>query len=392
MGPDDAGARRDAIEGSADLRALRERLAGDLEPFLARPLYVPPEKALLSRWGSLCRDDGAELAFDPFSPDAHRCTRCGRIWSTEQAHRWWVYWYQLWLAERILVAAHLTVLGRADRCAPRAVEALGALAEAYAGYPNRDNVLGPSRPFFSTYLESVWVLQLAAAASLLEEAGALPAPVRDRLAASLFRPSLALIEDFPESANRQVWHAAARFALARVLGDGERRADAARGPQGILATLDAGLRADGLWFEGENYHWFALRGLVWGAEMLRTAGEIDLWTEPGDLGGKFRAAFRAPVLTALPDFTFPARRDAKFGVSLRQRRMAELWELAWTRLGEPPTASLLRHVYDPSFAPAADGVVTITDVERNEAPTGVRRDGLGWKGLVWAAPTLPDPG
>ena len=166
MGPHDAGPRRDAIENSADLRSLRERLEEDLAPFLERPLYVPPEKALLSRWGSLCRDDGAELAFDPFSPDAHRCTRCGRIWSTEQAHRWWIYWYQLWLAERTLVAAHLAVLGRADRCAPRAVEALGALAEAYAGYPNRDNVLGPSRPFFSTYLESVWVLQLAAAASV----------------------------------------------------------------------------------------------------------------------------------------------------------------------------------------------------------------------------------
>lgn len=385
----DLDARRRAVAASPALGAVRDHLARDLAPFLDRPLSVPAEKALLSRWGSLCRDDGAELAFDPFSPAAHRCTHCGRVWTTEQAHRWWVYWYQLWLAERVLAAAHLAALGGAARYAERATEALAALAEAYPRYPNRDNVLGPSRPFFSTYLESVWVLQLAAATSLLDDAGALPDRLRTRLAEDLFRPSAALIEDFPETANRQVWHAAARFALGRVLGDAPRAADAAHGPRGILATLDAGLRADGLWFEGENYHWFALRGLVWGAEMLRAAGDTDLWTDPGDLGAKFRAAFDAPLLTALPDFTFPARRDAKYGVSLRQRRMAELWELAWARLGEERTASLLAFVYDPALPPADDGVRSITEVERNEPAAGVRRDGLGWKGLAWAAPDLP---
>jgi hypothetical protein len=382
--------RRGALAASPALTAVRDHLARDLAPFLDRPLYVPAEKALLSRWGSLCRDDGAELAFDPFSPDKHRCSRCGRVWSTEQAHRWWVYWYQLWLAERILIAAHLAVLGGEARCAARATEALAALAEAYLRYPNLDNVLGPSRPFFSTYLESVWVLQLAAASSLLDDAGMLPDALRARLAERVFRPSVALIEDFPETANRQVWHGAARFALGRVLGDAARAADAAHGPRGILATLDAGLRADGLWFEGENYHWFALRGLAWGAEMLRAAGDTDLWTDPGDLGLKFRAAFDAPVLTALPDFTFPARRDAKFGVSLRQRRMAELWELAWARLGDERTASLLRFVYDPGVSPADDGVRSITEVERSEPAAGVRRDGLGWKALAWAAAELPE--
>ena len=90
------------------------------------------------------------------------------------------------------------------------MESLAALAEAYPRYPNHDNVLGPSRPFLSTYLESVWVLQLAASASLLDDTGALPSDLRARLAEQVFRPSAALIEDFPESANRQVWHAAAR--------------------------------------------------------------------------------------------------------------------------------------------------------------------------------------
>jgi hypothetical protein len=353
--------RRALIERSAELAALRESLTRDLAPFLERPLFVPEEKALLSRWGSLCRDDGAELAFDPFTPDAQRCSHCGRVWSTEQSRRWWVYWYQLWLAERVLIAAHLAALGGDSRCAARAADALAAIADRYPRYPNRDTVLGPSRPGFST-----------------------------RLASDVFAPSAALIADFPESGNRQVWHAVARFALARVLGDDSAASDAATGPRGILATLDAGLAADGLWFEGENYHWFALRGLAWGAELLRAAGETDLWQASDDLGAKFRAAFHAPVLTVLPDFTFPARRDAKFGVTLRQRRMAELWELAFSRLRGDATASLLHFVYDPAVPPADDGARTISDVERPEPPAGVRRDRLGWKALAWMAPSLPD--
>jgi hypothetical protein len=221
----------------------------------------------------------------------------------------------------------------------------------------------------------------------------------------LFAPSAAIIADFDEGrSNRQVWNAAALYALGRTLGDEAMARAAAHGPSGILASLDGGLLADGLWYEGENYHWFALRGLVWGAEMLRTAGVVDLWSGADTHATKFRAAFRAPVLTALPDFTFPARRDSKFGVTLRQRRMAELWEIALARVGGPPggpggdeasagsgeqLASLLAHVYDPAFEPhdAADG--EITDVERAEPAAGVRRDRLGWKGLLWMAPRLP---
>ncbi len=393
-------ARRSAITGAADLAAVRERLRAGLAGFVGRPLYVPEAKAMLSRWGSLCKDDGAELGFDPASPHAQRCTLCGRLWSTEASHRWWVYWYQLWLAERVWTGALLGGLGEDGAAEARALEALAALTARYQTWPNADNVLGPSRPFFSTYLESIWVLQLAAAVSLLEERQRLPADLARDLKTRLFAPSAALIADFDEArSNRQVWNAAALYALGRTLGDAGMARDAAHGPSGILASLEGGLLEDGLWYEGENYHWFALRGLVWGAEMLRAAGDLDLWTSPDPRAARFRAAFRAPVLTALPDFTFPARRDSKFGVSLRQRRMAELWEVALARTAEAPDAdpagaerlaSLLAHVYDPALAPGGAPESEITEVERAEPPAGLRRDRLGWKGLLWMLPDLPD--
>jgi hypothetical protein len=387
-------ARREEARHSGDLPALAASLAGEVQGVLAHPLYVPEAKALLSRWGAHCKDDGAELAFDPWAPHAHRCSLCGRAWDTEQSHRWWVYWYQLWLAERVWLLALHAGPGGEPAAESRALEALAALAQRYLSYPAADNVLGPSRPFFSTYLESVWVLHVAAATSLLGSLGRLPADLERDLREKLLRPSSALIADFDEGfSNRQVWNAAALFALGRVLGDEAMQKGAAHGKSGLLAVLDHGLLDDGLWYEGENYHWFALRGLAWGAELLRQGGEVDLWADAGAVGRKFRAAFRAPVLTALPDFTFPARRDSKFGVSLRQRRMAELWELALARdqgseVGSREHASLLRQVYDASVAVVADRAREITEVERNEPASGVRREQLGWKALLWMSPDL----
>jgi hypothetical protein len=388
--PDALERRGTEVAASSDLSALVSRLRAEIAEFAARPLYVPEAKALLSRWGSSCRDDGAELAFDPWSPHAQRCTRCGRIWATEQSHRWWVYWYQLWLAERCWQAALLAALDRDVRAEARAAEVLAALAARYLQYPNADNVLGPSRPFFSTYLESIWVLQLAAAASLLGGQGHIPADLERDLAERLFRPSAALIADFDEHlSNRQVWNSAALYALGRVLGDDALAQAAARGDSGLLALLERGVLADGLWYEGENYHWFALRGLAWGAEMLRTSGALDLWTAAGPVAERFREAFWAPALTALPDFTFPARRDSKFGVSLRQRRIAELWELSLARTARPELPSLLAHVYDGSLPVVRGATGVLTEVERSEPASGVRRADLGWKGLLWMTPDLP---
>lgn len=387
LSADELLARREVVAADAGLRSLQAHLDEDLARVLAHPLYVPEAKALLSRWGQHCRDDGAELAFDPYQPHAHRCTVCGRAWDTEQAHRWWVYWYQLWLAERVWMMALRSGDGGDPAAEARALEALAALASRYGSWPNADNVLGPSRPFFSTYLESIWVLHLAAAAGLLEDLGRLPPDLGRDLRLRLFRPSAALIADFDEGrSNRQVWNAAALFALGRVLQEDAMQAAASDGRSGIQSLVESGFGGDGLWYEGENYHWFALRGAAWGAELMRAACRPVRETAATAL----RAAVLAPALTVQPDFTFPARRDAKYGVSLRQRRMAELWEVARARLGEAVQLDgILRQVYDPTFEPRNEAWREVTEVERAEPAGGVRRDRLGWKALLWMRPDAP---
>src|SRR5690348_519986 len=153
------------------LAPLFQSLAAELEPVMHRDLYIPRQKALLSRAGGRCERDASTLEFDPFSPHSHRCPACGTTYSGEAHDRAWITWYHLWLAERAVHASLFHVLTGESRYAAFARSVLRGYADAYLNYPNVDNVLGPTRPFFSTYLESIWLLQLCVAADLLQHAG-----------------------------------------------------------------------------------------------------------------------------------------------------------------------------------------------------------------------------
>src|SRR5207245_784306 len=117
--------------------------------------------------------------------------------------RAWARYQPLWLAER---AAHLAALGAlADHrgAAARAGEILRAYAARYFRYPNRDNVLGPSRLFFSTYLESLWIGNILAAAVLLRESGNLD-EATTRAVNQVAEEAANLIGEFDEGfSNRQ---------------------------------------------------------------------------------------------------------------------------------------------------------------------------------------------
>lgn len=370
------------------LRPLCESLALDLESVLARDVFIPAEKARMTRRGGRCEFDGTMLEFDPLSPRAHRCPQCGATFDDETHYRWWIMGYQLWLAERAVHAAVQYALRGDPRHEAFARTVLEGYADRYLEYANKDNVLGPTRPFFSTYLESIWMLQLVVALDLLEmSAGArvrgLGARVRDRL----IEPSATLIASYDEGlSNRQVWNNAAIIAAARLL-DRTPPATALTGPSGLTAHLTRGLLPDGTWYEGENYHLFAHRGL-WYAVMTASAAGIEL--DPG-LVARFDEAFATPFVTALPDYTFPSRRDAQYRVSLRQWRFAELAELGLVR--QPDDERLtgaLATLYDGSVARGDTGRARSTaEAERNTPATALTRADLGWRSLLFAMPALP---
>ncbi|MGH7646692.1 MAG: hypothetical protein ACREND_01130, partial [Gemmatimonadaceae bacterium] len=309
------------------LAPLAASLLADLRVVIERPIEIPTAKAMLSRDGGRCPDHGVALEFSPFEPHEHRCPVDGVVWRGARHDRWWLMWYQLWLAERAVHAAELAALGIDASLGSFAALVLEGYCEQYLSYPNRDNVLGPSRPFFSTYLESIWLLQIALAIDLLESAGQ-AGGVGSRVRERIIEPSTALIASFDEGgSNRQVWNDAALIAGGTLLGASRMVQRAITSPSGVLAQLSSGLLADGTWYEGENYHLFAHRGLWYGVTMMERVGV----PVPSALGDRFAEGFATPLASALPDFTFPSRRDSQYGVSLRQWRFAESCELGLAR-------------------------------------------------------------
>ncbi|MEK7401616.1 MAG: heparinase II/III family protein [Gemmatimonadota bacterium] len=375
--------RRQAVGGP--LQPLLRSLVGELEPVLDRAVFIPPAKALLSRAGGRCERDGANLEFDPFSPVNHRCGACGAVYTGELHSRAWNTWYHLWLAERAVHAALFHLIETDARRASFARDVLRKYAAVYLEYPNRDNVLGPTRPFFSTYLESIWLLQICVAADFVEQTGDhwTADIVRERIIA----PSRALISGFNEgNSNRQVWNNVALLASALMLRD-KSRADAVVGGKfGVAAHLDRALLADGTWFEGDNYHQFAIRGL-WYAVTMCEANGIPL---SAARKRNFDRGIAATFASALPDFTFPSRKDSQYAVSLRQWRFAELAELGLARTGGDELHDAVARCYEPGHERGDTGRSRSTaDAERNTGSSLLTRADLGWRAVLHAVPELP---
>ncbi|HLG04848.1 MAG TPA: heparinase II/III family protein, partial [Gemmatimonadales bacterium] len=388
---------RDAVPSDPDraalLATLERRSARLLKPTAPPPLPppVPRVKALLSRDGGVCPNDGAGLRFDPWSPDRHTCTRCGESFGGDRHHRHWARAQHLWLAERAAELALISELRPNPEAAARSVEILAAYESRYFELPNRDNVLGPSHLFFSTYLESLWVTSYLAAAAILRGAGAL-SEERVEGVNRVADEAAGMIGEFNEGlSNRQTWHAAALAAIAFWFDDTELMATAAESRTGLLGHLADGFGGDGLWWEGENYHLFALRGLMLGIQWARAMG-FDL-LESHEVRNHFRAALIAPARSALPDFTYPARKDSRYGVSLARPASLELWEIgrAWIG-GDEELEAWLGALYNqpPTASPAGEQYdAWLHDAGLPESGPA-RRSGLSWWALTAMVP-LPAP-
>ena len=383
--------RRRGLVVEGDLARLRDRLIERAAPLLERVPPIPKVKALLSADGGVCEKCAAQLEFDPWSPDRHRCPACGSVWSGERHHAHWARAQHLWLAERAAHLATLAVFTSDERYLSRARELLAAYFELYLALPNSDNVLGPSHLFFSTYLESIWILNYLSAAHLLREAALLEESEIEAINA-IADEAAQLIGDFDEGmSNRQTWNSAALTAIATWFADEELAQTSVGGPTGLLGHLTDGFGDDGMWAEGENYHLFAIRGLMVGLGWAKLAG-LDLLNDER-LVTLLGRALMAPAATALPDFTFPARKDSRYGVSLAHPAYLECWEAGLARLGDLAPAVLPAWLHALYRVPAS--VAQTYDAYLHDAGETARsstgRADLSWWMLLEMMPELPPP-
>lgn len=385
--PFDPKIRRADIAKGTSLGAISDGLTRELAPWLGTGLPIPAGKARLTRVGGRCPVHGIPLDFDPSSPHAHRCARCATYYTAREHHDWWIMGAQLFSAERAVHAAALFLLRGDDAHRDLATRTLREFADRYGSWPNRDNVLGPTRPFFSTYLESIWLINICHALTLLEAAGehALGGVVRDRVIA----PSSALIDRYHEGrSNRQVWNEVAVLSALSVLDHASLARQRAESDRGVMGIMREGLLDDGTWFEGENYHQFAHRGLWYGVQFMRTHG-VEL---PAALHARYTAGFVTPFAALLPDETLPSRRDSQYAVSIRQWRWAEWCELGYAESGDRRLAAMLSRLYDGRAPEGDTGRARSTaDAERNTPAVALSRADCSWRALLMAG-AQPVPG
>ncbi len=395
---DELSQRRAEISSASDLTAGVAAMEHRLARLLEQSPPFPETKAMLSVDGGVCPEDATALIFDPWSPRDHRCPTCHQTWSGDRHHRAWARWQHLWLAERAGELAALAILTDHDAARQRASDILCWYGHHYAEFPNIDNVLGPARVFFSTYLESIWLENMMAAGFLLAETGKLDQAANDAIT-NIADQAATIIGEYDERlSNRQTWNNAALLSIAVWFEDEELAHRCVEGATGLIAHLLHGFGADGLWYEGENYHFFALQGLLRGAAWARLAG-VDIFMEP-DLAEPIHRVLLAGRETALPDMTFPARKDARYGVALAQPMYLESWEIGLARSARSPASappglsswltSLHRH-------PA--GIAELFDSYLHEVVDGVggeggttehrSREDLSWRALLEMLPSLP---
>ena len=374
--------RKRALADPVALGGLAASLQHELHQALDVP--VPDGKSRLTRQGGRCPSCTVLLDFDPRSPHAHSCPNCRSVHTDRAHHEWWLMNAHLWTAEQCTRAAAIAYLCDDERAGARADDILATYTDRYLAWSNRDNTLGPTRPFFSTYLESIWLLHLASALDLREAAAGCMTAGGSAARERLIAPSAALIASFDEGrSNRQVWHAAALLAASRLLRNERMRDGAALS---LVTLMREGLHTDGSWYEGENYHLFAHRGLLSAVTIAEQAG-VEI---PSSLMERFDAGFAAPFRTVLPDGLFPARRDSQYGVTLRQYRTADWIECGFARNDTPELRSALASLYADWPSGGDTGRSTSSaDAERNRAGVRLTRADCNWRTLLLARPTLP---
>ena len=378
---DELNARSEQLGSDPVLQGLAAAVRSRVERILREPPPIPHHKALLSRDGGTCPHDGAPLRFDPWQPTKHTCTRCGRVATGDRHDRHWARAGHLWIAERIADLATLAALEGDESAGARARELLARTSAIYQELPNRDNVLGPTHLFFSTYLESLWITSWLAGATILRQADLLDDETAGAVDA-VAEESAGLIGEFNEGlSNRQVWNSSALVALGAWFGDEELTQNAVESRTGLLGLLTDGFQgSEAAWWEGENYHLFAARGMTLGLSWARLAG-FDLLGEE-ELRAHYRNAMLAPSLTALPDLTYPARKDSRYGVSLAQPAHLESWEIARGMLDpDPGLDAWLNALYATDARPAEQYDAWLHDAGLPDRSSRRRVD-LSWLSLL----------
>ncbi len=353
---------------------------------IRRGLLVPQKKGFV--FFDTCPRDNTRLVHDPYGEDAGVCPKCGMAYRDEPYRRARLLHIHHWLSQTAVQLGICYQISGDEAYAAAVRKVLADYAAVLPAYENNDNELGPTRVFQSTYMEGVWVSYLACAYDMTRMSGCYAKGERERIEEIVFREAARVIMDYDEGRNnRQAFNNSGIIAVGCLLEDKALIDYALNGPHGFVNHLRTSILEDGLWYEGDNYHFATLPSMVNIAECAMRSG-IDLYGMEEN-GHSIRSMFDAPLKSLQPDTTFPSRKDSGYANDMRQRWYAGLYELGYARYGQEAYGRILREVYDTprddaNMRNAAAGCMDVFKA------ASARRDRLDWRGFLTAEPDLGD--
>lgn len=360
-----------------------EHIKSEVDRMLRKGFKVPKEKGFV--FYTHCKRDGERLIFDPYQEE-NICPKCGMRYTEENFQRARLCNYHHWLSQMAVLGGIVYLISEEDKYAQLVKDILSDYAAYYCTYPNNDNELGPTRVFQSTYMESVWLTYLAGAYDMVKHCRLFGRQDEERIIGGLFRCSAQVIRDYDEGRNnRQAFNNCALCAVALLSQDQELLQYALKGEHGFTYHMTRSVLEDGMWYEGDNYHFATVPSLVNMAEMCLHYG-INLYDKTFG-GHSIKDLFQAPLVSLQPDLTFPSRKDSPYQTYIGQRWYAGLYEVAYRRYGSRHFGRLLNKMYqnEAHFDGKLNNAAGVMDIFPSELAD---RSRLDWRGFLNAQPDL----
>jgi len=332
---------------SAAFQPALDRLRREVDEFSAMRLAVPELPGGYYH-DFICPEHGVELRFDPHRPTEHHCPVDQARFAGEKFDAAWRWFVNHQLAESAL---RLAVLWRVDgneihrETVRRILLEYAARYEFYGTCPRPG--VNPGVATYTTLDESVWIIPLAWAFSLIRET--LPAVESEGIVARLLVPAAEHLvrRRYGVIHNFTCWHNAAIATLGRVAGRADLVRFALEGDLGQRAQLRQGMLGDGLWFEGSmSYHFYSVWAILMSALACRHDPGTDISSQV-----EVRKSLLAPIQCAYPDGTLPATNDCWYFTSILGEcchgvpPAPDFYEIGFALQGEPAFAATLHRAY-----------------------------------------------
>ncbi|MFA7672839.1 MAG: heparinase II/III family protein [Clostridia bacterium] len=359
------------------------RIKDMCDEMVRKGFSVPKLKGYV--FNETCRAHNIPLRFDPYDPSSFECSVCGINYQDEPYKRAWITQYHSWLSQMSVYLGIAYIVTEEEKYAVTVRDMLRDYVKYFPSYPNNDNEIGTTKVFQSTFMDSVWLTYFACGYDMVNDCKCFTESDRKAIV-DMFKDSADVIRDYDERwNNRQAFNNTAMCAVALLRDDKEMLDHALYGEHGFTAHMKYSVLEDGLWYEGDNYHFATVPSMVNIAEMCLHNG-IDFYSMSFE-GHTIKDMFDGPLKSLQPDFTFPSRKDSPYANMLAQRWYCGLYEVAYTRYKDKALGRMLNLAYSDevknrsSLASAAG----IMDMFK---PAFATRSELDWRSFLNVTPDL----